>query len=92
MEYLQSARSEKKKGFDLRKRLAIFDLFEGLFSTWYLVAVVGGDTVSLLPWYVLTLIAPVLGPGQKKRLSPSSAVHGGQHDTKYQYKIPGTST
>ena len=61
MEYLQSARSEKKKGFDLRKRLAIFDLFEGLFSTWYLVAVVGGDTVSLAP--VLSI-----GPQQKSWL------------------------
>ena len=37
---------------------------------------IGRDTFSVL--------APVLGPQQKKWIChPSSTVHGGQHDTKY---------
>ena len=37
---------------------------------------IGRDTFSVL--------APVLGPQQnKKAMSPSSTVYGGQHDTKY---------
>ena len=36
---------------------------------------IGRDTFSVL--------APVLGPKQKKAMSPFSTIHGGQHDTKY---------
>ena len=36
---------------------------------------IGRDTFSAL--------APVLGPLKKLVMSPSSTVHGGQHDTKY---------
>ena len=32
---------------------------------------------------IFSALAPVLGPYQKKWLSPYSTVHGGQHDTKY---------
>ena len=70
LEYLQSARSEKKKKKILGKRLTIpcIDHFEGMWLV---------DMFSTL--------APVLGPSQPKpATSPSYAVYyGGQYGTKY---------
>ena len=37
----------------------------------------------MIGWDTFSAVAPVLGPKQKLAMSPSSTVHGGQHDTKY---------
>ena len=76
LEYLQSARSEKKwkkKKKILRKRPNIIGLFEGLWL------------VGTRFRYYYVMIAPDLKtstPKKKLAMSPSSAAHGGQYDTK----------
>ena len=61
--------SRKKKGHFFIRSVNAWLLLTSL------KAVIGRDTFSVL--------APVLGPWQKKAVSPSSIVHGGKHDTKY---------